>query len=317
MNGASRRPNGLRIAPRPRIPSGLLYAATCTPIYVEMAFLSADSFRQRYPHAPILLFTDQPDHPLTRFGVFSAVTMIATDSAVKAPWSRGQLARIQALLLSPFERTLHVDCDTRFVGDITPALTVLDRADIAMVECVPDRSVSRRLYGKRMFNAGFCSYRLTPAVRKLFSEWAISTRKNFLAMGTSEAKDLLSYQKLLHLPEPERDRLLGFDQTTLVELWSPENNACGVRGTILPYAYNCTFSAEPMNRLEAPRIVSHPSFKETTLSDLLLLAQRWRSAGRGAEARQIADYVTSQWVSPPPPRPSQPLLLNPKSERTP
>lgn len=308
MNGVARRRT------LPRIPSGLLYAATCTPIYVEMAFLSAESFRQRYPHAPIILFTDQADHPLTMFGMFNTVISIATDSAVKATWSRGQLARIQALAFSPFERTLHVDCDTRFVGDITPAITVLDRHEIAMVECVPDRSVSRRLYGKRMFNAGFCSYRLTPATRRLWSEWATMTRTNFIRMGTAEAKELSSYQSLLHLPESERDRLLGFDQTSLALLWSPEVNVCGVRGATLPYAYNCTFSADPMNRLEMPRIVSHPSFKETTLSDLLLVAQRWRTAGRGVEARQITEYVTSQWIALPQPRPSpssQPLQLVP------
>jgi hypothetical protein len=308
MNGAAaRRVNGMQ-----RIPSGLLYAATCTPIYVELAFLSAESFRQRYPHAPIILFTDQPEHPLARLGMFNVVTTIATDSAIGASWSRGQFARIQALSLSPFERTLHVDCDTRFVGDITPALTILDHADIAMVECVVDRSMSRRLYGKRMFNAGMCSYRLTPAVRMLFSEWAARSRLNFTTMGTPEQEKLVSYSKLSHLTDTERQQLLGFDQTTLVEIWSPEINACGVRGATLSYAYNCTFSPDPQNRSEMPRIVSHQSFKETTLSDLLLVAQRWRTAGKGVDARQIAEYVASQWVPAPPPRPSQPSFLLPR-----
>jgi len=293
-----------------RIPSGLLYAATCNPVYVELAFLSAESFRQRYPHAPIILFTDQPQHPLTTFGMFSVVTAIATDSAIKASWSRGQLARIQALMLSPFERTLHVDCDTRFVGDITPSLTALDRAEIAMVECVPDRSLSRRLYDKRMYSASFCTYRLTPTVRTLFGEWAARSRLNFTKMGTEAQTGLVSWSKLSHLAESEREKLLGFDQTSLMEILSPDDtNACGVRYMTLPYAYNCTFSGDPMNRLEMPRIVTHPAFKETTLSDLLLVAQRWRTMGRGIEARQITDYVTSQWVAAPPQRPSQPNLL--------
>jgi hypothetical protein len=279
MNGASRRSNG----PPPRIPSGLLYAATCTPIYVELAFLSAESFRQRYPHAPVILFTDQPEHPLTKFGMFNVVTALATDSAIKSEWSRRQLARIQTLPLSPFERTLHVDCDTRFVGDITPAITVLDRSDIAMVERVFE---PRRDGDKRTFNAGFCSYRLTPAVRKLLANWDASAREKFLA----EAEGGESSEKVL------------------TDLFGPEVNTCGVRGATLPYAYYCTFSVDPRNRVELPRIVMHPSFKETTLSDLLLVAQRWRTAGRGVEARQIVEYVTSQWVEPPPPRPSQPLF---------
>jgi hypothetical protein len=142
---------------------------------------------------------------------------------------------------------------------------------------------------------------LTPQVSNLFRHWASNTRANFIAMNTEEAKKLESWKTLSHLSEEERHKFLGFDQTTLVELWSPDGltNTWKVRGATMSYAYNCTFSGADSNRTELPRIVSHPSFKETTLSDLLGLAQRWRTMGRGVEARQIVDYVSSQWIAPP------------------
>jgi hypothetical protein len=276
--------------------NGVLYAATCSPLYVELAFLSADSMRQRHPHLPIIVFTEQTEHPLCKLGMFNAVLPIKTEPKVQSAWSKGQLARIYSLLLTPFERTLHLDADTRIVGEITPAFTSLDRADIAMVECVPERSVSRRYYGGPMYSAGFCAYRLVPAVRNLFSKWAANSRSNFLLAGTEGAKYLPTYKNLEKLDEKLRHQFLGYDQTSLVELFAPDVNVFAVRGMTLPYAFNCTLSDKAECHDELPRIVTTESLKHTTLPDLLALAGRWRSAGRGVEARRITEYVTARWV---------------------
>ena len=305
MNGVSKYLNG---SPRPR-GNGVLYAATCSPLYVELAFLSAVSMRERHPHLPILLFTEQIGHPLCHLGVFNAVLPITPEPKVLSTWSRGQLARIYALLLSPFERTLHLDADTRVVGDIMPAFVALDRADLAMVECVPERSISRRYYGGPMYSAGFASYRLAPAVKRLFMQWAANSRANFIMMGTEGAKDLPTYKNLAGLDEKLRDQFLGYDQTSLVELFAPEGeaNVYGVRGVTLPYSFNCTFSDRPELHGELPRIVTHESMKSTTLSDLLAVAQRWRVTGRGVNAKSIIQYVAARWLPPPPPTSSPQL----------
>jgi hypothetical protein len=298
-NGAAKRMNG--ISPRPR-GNGVLYAATCSPLYVEMAFLSAETMRQRHPHLPIVLFTEQTQHPLCGLGLFSAVLPIKTEPKVKSAWSKGQLARIYALLLSPFERTVHIDADTRVIGDITPAFTVLDKCDIAMVECRPERSISRRYYGGPMYNAGFCAYRLAPNVKKLLLQWAANSRINFIHANTEEAKQLPSYERLSKLDEKLKHQFLGYDQTSLVELFAPDVNVFKVRGATLPYAYNFTFSDHPECLQQLPRIVSHPSFKQTTLPDLLALAARWRAQGRGVQAKIITDYVAARWTFVPPPQ---------------
>ena len=52
---------------------GILYVATKLDRYVEEAFLSAESAKQRYPDLSITLFTDRAASPLCSLGCFDRI----------------------------------------------------------------------------------------------------------------------------------------------------------------------------------------------------------------------------------------------------
>lgn len=98
---------------------GFVFVATGEEIYVDLAARAARTLKRHCPQYPIHLFTDKEmSDP-----VFDQVHV------EKDRWFR---AKIDALLESPFQRTVFLDADIHVVGDISDIFSLLDRFDIAV-----------------------------------------------------------------------------------------------------------------------------------------------------------------------------------------
>lgn len=80
--------------------------------------------------------------------------------------------RMEAALEAPFDCTIVLDNDTRFVNDFSGLFDVLDRADLALAHA-PLRQFgpARCPESYPAFNAGMIAFRRTPPVLALFRRW--------------------------------------------------------------------------------------------------------------------------------------------------
>jgi hypothetical protein len=274
---------------------GIVYVAVKQDRYVEEAFLSADSVKQRFPSLSITLFTDRPRHALCATDRFDAIEEISSLSGFASSWAEGLLSRARCLRRTPYARTLHIDTDTRVLTEELPALfDILDDIDVAMVETAVDDSYSRQHFGRRMFNGGLVLYRRNERIWAWLEAWAAASEQNFhLASQTP----LPPVPILSHVAaEDVRRRLLFNDQISLVEILSPEVNRFDLALKILDYSWNHRGSRLPGNNRAPVRILHAPALKGLTHADILSVAFTWRRGGRSAEATALYEYIASKYA---------------------
>jgi len=276
---------------------GIVYVATRTDKYIEEAFLSAESVKRRFPSLPITLFTDMAANPLSRAGAcFDRVETVAGASGFSSNWAAGQLDRLRCLPLTPYQRTLHLDTDTRLQTDELPALfAVLDAADVAMVEAASDMSYSRKHYGRPLFHVGLILYRRDARILAWMKEWIACSDRNFTC---SDQNPLPPVAVLDHVADEEvRRKLLRMDQISLVEMLSPEVNRFHLKVEKLDYSWNFTGSRLPENNRFPPRILHTSTLRKSTRRDILDVAHRWAIAGREAAAATLYDYAAAKFLA--------------------
>lgn len=266
---------------------GVVYLAMRKDIYIEEAFLSAASVRERHPDLPITLFTDLPEHPLLALDMVSEAVPIDSRVGYGGPIGGVQLDRIEALRNSPYRLTLHLDGDTRVrAPSLDPLFEALEELDIAIAEAAVDRSISRKQVGRVMFNNGVIAFRDTPAVAALLAEWKAIAQRNFDRANEEASPE---HPLLEHIADPEQRRhLLFLDQVAMVEIFSPEVNKHGLVYSILGEAWN--FRGAPgQRRLFGPVMIDHqPVLRNHIWPDLLMVARGlW---GRGLEAAAFHVY---------------------------
>jgi len=273
---------------------GVLYVAVKQDRYVEEAFLSADSVKQRHPELSITLFTDRPQHALCATDRFDAVETISSATGFGSVWAEGLLSRAQCLVRTPYARTLHIDTDTRVITEDLPALfAVLDEFDVAMVETATDDSYSRHHFGRRMFNGGLVLYQRSERVWAWLAAWAQASEENFRLAGRTPLPDIPS---LSHVAaEDVRRRLLFNDQISLVAILSPEINRFGLAVKTLDYSWNHRGSRLPANNRAPVRILHAPALKGLTHADILSVAFVWRQQGREAQAAALYHYIAGKY----------------------
>ncbi len=274
---------------------GMVYVATRRPQYVAEAFLSACSARDFAPALPITLCTDLHQLPFARSPCFSTVVPLQTRRSYRSLWAEGQLDRIRALYESPYDYTLHLDSDTRVLTpEFLGLFDKLDRIDIGMAVCQPDVSKCAQLTGRAMFNVGFILFRKTEKVLALLKGWEELTRHNF-ELGNQEVPPPTAVTA--HIEDPElRRELLFMDQTSFVELLSPEVNGLGLELEIIEECWN--FRGTGAGRTFAgPVKISHePKLRSRLGEDVIARAQQFLREGRTDLAREILQCLHDELV---------------------
>jgi len=273
--------------------AGIVYVATKDERYVAEAFLSASSVKDLVPDMPVTLFTNLEDSVFAQDDCFDTVIPIGTIERYSSQWSEGQLDRILCLPNSPYRYTLHLDTDTRVrSAEIRDVFAFLDDHDIAMVECAPDASVSRHHYGRAMFNVGFILYRRNEKVMALLKAWGELTAEYF---GLANLDVVPKVDCLAHIADPElRRKLLFMDQTSMVQLLSPEVNKFGLDLRILDESWNFR-GATGDRKLKQPLKVDHqPALRNVLGRDIVNSAIRYQSSGNADRALAILDGLLAR-----------------------
>jgi len=192
---------------------GVLYVAVGAG-HLEEARASAASFKKVMPHLPTAVFTDV-DCP---FDEFDHVRHLEIES-----FNYG--IRIDCLRKTPFERTLHVDTDTRLLDDVSEVFQMLDAMDVGGIA-----SPKRAPWGDEevpecfsQINGGVILYQRTEGVMAWLDAWLALYRED-MARG----EERLSKRVTKPIPS---------DQPSLrITLFKS-----GVRLAFLPVEYNCRF----------------------------------------------------------------------------
>jgi hypothetical protein len=274
---------------------GMVYVATRRPHYVAEAFLSAHSARDFIPDLPITLCTDLHQLPFARSPCFSNLVPLETRRRYRSLWAEGQLDRIRALRNSPYDYNLHLDTDTRVLTPEFPELfRLLDDIDIGMAICQPDVSKCAQMTGLPMFNVGFILFRKSPGVMQLLEAWENLTRENFeLANLDVPPKTAVTG----HLDDPEvRRELLFMDQTSFVQLLSPEVNRFGLRLQIMDEAWNFRSTGRGRTFDRPVKISHHPELRGRLGEDIVERAGQYLRAGNRAHARELLQSLHDELV---------------------
>ncbi len=274
---------------------GMVYVATRRPHYLAEACLSAHSARAFIPDLPITLCTDLPDVPFARSPCFSNVVPLETRRRYRSLWAEGQLDRIRALRNSPYDHTLHLDTDTRVLSPEFPELfRKLDHIDIGMAVCQPDVSKCAQIMGLPMFNVGFILFRKSRAVLALLEAWENLTRENFERAN----EDIPPKTPVTaHIDDPEvRREVLFMDQTSFVELLSPEANRFGVQLEIMDEAWNFRSTGRGRTFDRPVKISHHPELRDRLGGDVVALAGQYLAAGNAPHALELLQCLHDELV---------------------
>lgn len=274
---------------------GMVYVATRRPQYVGEAFLSACSARDFAPQLPITLYTDLHELALARSPCFSSVVPLQTRRSYKSLWAEGQLDRIRALRNSPYDYTLHLDSDTRVMTpDFIALFDRLDHIDIGMAVCQPDVSRCAQLTGRPMFNVGFILFRKSEKTLALLQGWEELTRRNF-ELGNLDVPPRTEVTG--HIDDPEvRRELLFMDQTSFVQLLSPEANAYGVEREIIDECWNFRGTGNGRVFGQPVKISHEPYLRGRLGEDIILRAEQFRRAGQVDLSREILQCLYDELV---------------------
>ena len=279
---------------------GIVYVATNHDRYVEEAFLSAHSVKERYPNLSVTLFTDLTENPLCRSDRFDIVRRIAPVTGYASDWAAGLLARVQCLRQSPYERTLHIDTDTRIqCDDLQNLFDVLDSCDAGLVEASPEDSFSRKHFGRRMFNGGVILFQRNAGTTTWLREWEELSRRYFRAAGETPLPDL---KVVAHVAdEGIRRELLNNDQIGLSEILNPESNRYGLAVANLGYEWNHRGFVVAGRSRVMPKILHSPALKKTTVPDILEVAFQFARCGRQDDAEALYGYIAAKHLPRPTP----------------
>jgi hypothetical protein len=269
---------------------GIVYVATKEERYLAEAFLSATSVKDLAPDLPITLYTNLPNSVFARDACFDEVVPIQTTKKYLSQWAEGQLDRILCLPGSPYDRTLHLDTDTRVMSaDFLSLFALPDGEDIAMAECANDNSTSRYYCQARMFNVGVILYRRCEKVQTLFKAWAELTAQHFFAASQA---DVPRPEFLAHIDDAElRARLLFMDQVSLVRMLSPDVNVFDLKVRILDERWNFRGCSDNRVAPHEVRINHHPDLRKVIGDDVMRVADRYRQAGLHERALEIYEFM--------------------------
>lgn len=275
---------------------GVIYVATRKEHYVAEAFMSANSIKDLAPDIPITLFTDLPDSVYAKDDCFENVISLETRRNYSLLWAEGQLDRVRSLKNSPYEYTLQLDTDTRVMTpEIKDLFMKLDDIDVAMAICQPDASICSSEMGKAMFNVGLILFRKCEKTTRLLNEWEALTRLHFEMANTNPVPEV---ECLSHIKDPEMRRtLLYMDQTSMVQLLSPEVNKFDLQLEILHECWNFRGAAPGRTLGQPVKVDHHPNLRGRLATDIFNRAVQYMQSGRVEYARNILLNLKTQGLT--------------------
>jgi tetratricopeptide (TPR) repeat protein len=139
---------------------------------------------------------------------------------------------------------------------------------------------------------GFILYRKSEKVTALFTAWAELTAQYF---GLASRERVPDIDCLPHIADPElRRKLLFMDQTSFVQLISPEVNRFGLEMKILDESWNFR-GAAPGRKLDQPLKIDHqPALRNVLGRDLINVALRYQASGGGKRAIDILQALLAR-----------------------
>jgi hypothetical protein len=175
---------------------GFLYFATGAK-YIAEAASSAQSARKLMPGVPIALVTDEASAPAP------------FDRTIRIPGGQYPLlAKVKALGLTPFRRTVFLDSDTLVARPIEELFDLLDAFDIAAAHA-PLRLSTFRFKEQEIFlggvptcfpeyNTGVVAYRTDPGVLSALAAWAALYEQQLAGPLKPWTWDQLSFRETVY-----------------------------------------------------------------------------------------------------------------------
>lgn len=156
--------------------NGFLYSAFGEK-YVKEALISAKSLKAVDSTADVTIVSDQQ------------VNHVEFDRKVEhklqsnEPWKSGLVGKIDALMESPYEKTVFLDSDTYIVSPINELFKLLDYFDLCLAMAPADISPVEidgiKLEGLNCYNTGLIAYRKNKKVIRFLENWRNDYLENF------------------------------------------------------------------------------------------------------------------------------------------
>jgi hypothetical protein len=192
---------------------GILYIAAGEK-YIRAAIRAAESVRKYCPGLSIHLFADWQNYQ--GFDFDQNPFPFTSAENISNPHRR---SKVDYLPLTPFDRTLYLDTDTRLNDNITSIFSVLERFDIALAHDY-HRNTQNSLGAWRIelpqafppFNGGVILYRKTPAVIEFLKSWSDNYKEAGLRHDQPTLRELLwlSNLRLATLPPEYNVRYIKY-----------------------------------------------------------------------------------------------------------
>ena len=148
--------------------NGFLYAAFGEK-YIKEALNSAKSLKAVDPTAETAIVSDQQVNDI-EFDL-----KIEHEFNLDELWKSGLVGKIEALMKTPYQKTVFLDSDTYIVSPINELFQLLDYFDFCLVMAPADISPVEingvQLEGLNCYNTGVIAYRKTEKVIRFLENW--------------------------------------------------------------------------------------------------------------------------------------------------
>ena len=156
---------------------GILYLAFGRP-YLSMALLSASTARRSNPDLPICIVTNVVESlPELAFWDFSRDKLVFINEET----SMNRYVKTRLNVITPFDKTIFVDCDTKVLGSLAIANLLLDYFDVCVrlnrrPQVSPGKGDRLVLDGVQVvelphWNSGVLLFRKNDRVSRFFGYW--------------------------------------------------------------------------------------------------------------------------------------------------
>lgn len=163
---------------------GVIFATTGKD-YTALAERAAQSVKRNCPGLEVDLFTDQP----SEMPVFDRIHQL------EDPHRR---SKIDAMVLSRFDKTLYLDADLFVIADIRDVFEVLDRFEMAMTQDqARNKEHCHTMWQKTLpnafpqFNSGVIAFRRNVKVLELLKSWSVAVRENNFKIDQPVLRELI------------------------------------------------------------------------------------------------------------------------------